>query len=367
MEAGSGKGKKKPGKAKAKKAVDGEASRLAGEIENLKEEIRSTWRKGVDVEGKEFFASDMTALVTGAEPTDRIRLGRGHIKSIEALAWSNVDPDFVVTVGLDGRCLVWHAPSANKVGVTKLKSAWVQTCAFRSVGGNSGIIATAGMDNICSLYTLGEDDMRLIHELKGHEAFISACDFADDSSILTAASDAKTILWDAQKNAQTTLYDFSCGCTSLSLTKNPHNILVGRTDGIVTLCDLTSAKQVTDYECHSDSMSSISMFPNGHAFVTGSDDMTCHLYDLRTGDNLLQEYVVSGKSEGELSSTDFSISGRFLFVGYDDMIRVWDTPKGTVIYNLVTNCKTCALAVNCDGSALCSGGADSDGRIWCIA
>jgi len=295
-----------------------------------------------------------------------VRLGRGHIKAIESLAWSNSDPSFVVTVGLDGSCLVWHAPSANKVGISKLKSNWVQTCSFRSsAGGSSGIVATAGMDNLCTLYSLTAEDMKIIHELQGHDAFIASCSFVDDSSILTASSDSSTILWDAQKNKQKAKFLFGSGCTSLAIRES--TFFVGLTDGTVTLCDITSGKQVIDFECHQESLSSIALFPTETGFATAADDRTCHLYDTRSRDNALQVYTVAGKDEGDLTSIAFSKSGRFLFAGYDDLIRVWDTPKGTVAYELDVGCKTSSLAVNCDGSAMCSGGVDNDARIWCLA
>jgi len=344
--------------------------RLRSEIQRLKQEIKASRLKGVDIEGTEFFKNEPLTFVEACHaPSDRIRLGRGHIKSIEALAWSNADPDLVVTVGLDGRCLVWHAPSSNKVGVTKLKSNWVQTCSLRTIGGPSGIVATAGMDNICTLYSVGEEEMKEIHQLKGHEAFISACAFLDNTSILTAGSDAKVILWDAQKNVQTTVFAFSCGCPTLAISKQNDGVLVGQTDGSVTLCDLQSGRQITEYSCHPDSLSSIANFPNGHAFATGCDDLECHLYDIRAADNVLQRYVLptSVTNVSELTSIDFSLSGRFLFVAYSDMIRVWDTASGAIIFNLITQCKTTCLSMNCDGTALCSGGDDSDGRIWCVA
>lgn len=36
----------------------------------------------------------------------------------------------------------------------KLKSAWVQACAFRSLGGTNGVVASGGMDNIVTLFSL---------------------------------------------------------------------------------------------------------------------------------------------------------------------------------------------------------------------
>lgn len=36
----------------------------------------------------------------------------------------------------------------------KLKSAWVQACAFRSFGGHNGVVASGGMDNVVTLFSL---------------------------------------------------------------------------------------------------------------------------------------------------------------------------------------------------------------------
>jgi len=55
-----------------------------------------------------------------------------------------------------------------------------------------------------------------------------------------------------------------------------------------------------------------------------------------------------------------------LFAAYDDMIRVWDTAGGTVVYELVQPAKTSSLELNFDGTALASGCYDNDGRIWTI-
>jgi guanine nucleotide-binding protein G(I)/G(S)/G(T) subunit beta-1 len=62
-----------------------------------------------------------------------------------------------------------------------------------------------------------------------------------------------------------------------------------------------------------------------------------------------------------ITSVAFSISGRFLFAGYDDFnCNVWDTLKGERVFTLQghDNRVSC-LGVASDGMALCTGSWDS--------
>lgn len=67
-----------------------------------------------------------------------------------------------------------------------------------------------------------------------------------------------------------------------------------------------------------------------------------------------------------MTSVAFSISGRFLFAGYDDnRCCVWDTLRGDLVHTLDghDNRVSC-LGVNVDGTALCTGSWDALLKIW---
>lgn len=67
-------------------------------------------------------------------------------------------------------------------------------------------------------------------------------------------------------------------------------------------------------------------FPNGNALITGSDDATCKLYDLRSDQELIT-YQDSSIMCG-VTSLALSKSGRLLLAGYDDFnVNIWDTLK----------------------------------------
>jgi len=100
-------------------------------------------------------------------------------------------------------------------------------------------------------------------------------------------------------------------------------------------------------------------FPNGNAVGTGSDDVSCRLFDLRA-DRELNQYVHDNILSG-ITSVAFSASGRLLFAGYDDYsCNVWDTLKGERVGVLTghDNRVSC-LGVSSDGLALCTGSWDN--------
>merc|ERR1712194_83960 len=78
---------------------------------------------------------------------------------------------------------------------------------------------------------------------------------------------------------------------------------------------------------HESDINAVHFFPNGLAFSTGSDDASCRLYDLRAYSELMQythDKILCGTT-----SVAHSLTGRFLFAGYDDFnCYVWDTLTG---------------------------------------
>merc|ERR1711879_711158 len=78
---------------------------------------------------------------------------------------------------------------------------------------------------------------------------------------------------------------------------------------------------------HESDINSVNFFPGGDAFGTGSDDSSCRLFDVRAHRQMnmfASEQILCG-----ITSVTFSLSGNFLFAGYDDFnSNVWDTMTG---------------------------------------
>lgn len=70
----------------------------------------------------------------------------------------------------------------------------------------------------------------------------------------------------------------------------------------------------------------LQFFPNGNAVITGSDDATCKMYDMRADQELIT-YQDSSIMCG-VTSLAPSLSGRLILAGYDDFnVNIWDSLK----------------------------------------
>jgi WD40 repeat protein len=58
----------------------------------------------------------------------------------------------------DGKLIIWNGFTTNKVQAIPLRSSWVMTCAYEPTQGN--FVACGGLDNLCSIYQLGQPQVK---------------------------------------------------------------------------------------------------------------------------------------------------------------------------------------------------------------
>jgi len=331
------------------------------EAEGLKEQIRNN-REAMNDTTLKTFTRDVPPLPKNEKMRARRTL-KGHLAKIYAMHWAE-DRTHLVSASQDGRLLVWDGLTTNKVFAIPLRSSWVMTCAYAPSG---GLVACGGLDNQCSIYNLRsrESPAQVIKELNAHTGYLSCCRFLSDRQILTSSGDMSCILWDAEAGVKVTEFvDHNGDVMSVSIAPDKNTFVSGACDASAKLWDMRTGKCMQTFTGHESDINSVQYFPNGFAFCTGSDDSSCRLFDIRADRELIQysnDTILCG-----ITSVAFSLSGRYLFAGYDDYTcNVWDTLKGDRVFTLQghDNRVSC-LGVSSDGMALCTGSWDSLLRIW---
>eukprot|EP01105_Mastigella_eilhardi_P007016 TRINITY_DN18499_c0_g1_i1.p1 TRINITY_DN18499_c0_g1~~TRINITY_DN18499_c0_g1_i1.p1 ORF type:complete len:358 (-),score=100.58 TRINITY_DN18499_c0_g1_i1:87-1073(-) len=327
----------------------------------MKEEIR-THRDAMNDQSLKNITKDLPSLSKGDRVKPRRTL-KGHLAKIYAMHWSE-DHQHLVSASQDGKLLVWDGLTTNKVHAIPLRSSWVMTCAYSP---SSTFVACGGLDNICSIYNLRSRDptIRVGRELNAHTGYLSCCRFVSDQQIVTSSGDMLCILWDVENGVKVTEFaDHNGDVMSVSISPDKNSFVSGACDATAKLWDLRSNKCQQTFQGHDSDINAICYFPNGQAFGTGSDDTSCRLFDIRADRELIQfthESVLTS-----VTSVAFSLSGRFLFAGYDDFnCNAWDVLKGERVMMLAghENRVSC-LGVTNDGMALCTGSWDSVLKIW---
>jgi guanine nucleotide-binding protein G(I)/G(S)/G(T) subunit beta-1 len=331
------------------------------EAESLKEQIRAN-REALNDTSLRTFTRDLPNL----PPNEKLKVRRtlkGHLAKIYAMHWAE-DRTHLVSAAQDGRLLVWDGLTTHKVHAIPLRSSWVMTCAYAPSG---GYVACGGLDNVCAIYNLRSRDVpiRASRELSAHVGYLSCCRFTTDRQIITSSGDTKCIFWDIDNGTKLSEFEGHNGdVMSISVSPDKNVFVSGSVDATAKLWDLRSAKCVQTFTGHETDINTVNYLPSGQGFATGSDDSTCRLFDIRA-DRELMVYRHESINCG-ITSLAFSISGRFLFAGYDDCnCYMWDSLKGERINTLRQHAnRVSCIGISSDGMALCSGSWDGLLKIW---
>ena len=139
----------------------------------------------------------------------------------------------------------------------------------------------------------------------------------------------------------------------------------GSCDTTAKLFDIREKNHaLCSYEGHKADVNSTHFLGEQQAFLTGSDDGTVNLWDLRS------QSCIAKYSQEENSSCIVDVTasgtGRFILASLDDKICVaWDTLTGEKVQTLVGHEKRISsLSVSPNGSALCTASWDRTLRIW---
>lgn len=167
-------------------------------------------------------------------------------------------------------------------------------------------------------------------------------------------------LWDLETGKQKIIFTNHIGdCMSLALSSDMNTFVSGACDSLAKVWDLREGTCKQTFSGHTSDINAISVrthtlevtqtlhtisvsfynfsclllprppqfFPSGNAIITGSDDCSCKMYDLRS-DQEVSNYQDTSLNAG-VTSLALSNSGRLIFAGYDDFnCHIWDSLKG---------------------------------------
>lgn len=240
---------------------------LKNEIKGLKEKIK-TLREESNDNTLTKMSADL--LLPAGQKHKMKRTLKGHLAKIYACAWAHQDGVHLVSASQDGKLLVWDALTTNKTHAIHLRSncMYSKFHLFSFTSGHilfvliflgvmacdyspeSGWVASGGLDNICSIFSLKpeankEGGIKCSRELMAHQGYLSCCKFLSESQILTGSGDWSCILWDISGNVKIQEFqDHTQDVITLAVTGDKKNFVSAGTFFIVIVILFTANSQV---------------------------------------------------------------------------------------------------------------------------
>jgi len=252
----------------------------------------------------------------------------------------------------------------------RVMSAWMMTVAMSPSG---LFVGCGGLDSIATGYPVDlegiPDEKRptaAIWELGRHDGYVSCCRFLSDEQLLTSSGDGTCILWDLPSREPLTNFH---GHEADVLTLTPlseSTFASGSIDCTAKVWDMRTGRCEQTHEGHDSDINSLDRFPDGKAFVTGSDDNTARIFDTRCWGQVAM--FNNPKLLVAVTSVGLSPSGRLLFTGYDDaQCRIWDVMRGETLDTSLRGHtrRVSGVGVSYGGYAVATSSWDNTVKVWC--
>jgi len=150
-------------------------------------------------------------------------------------------------------------------------------------------------------------------------------------------------------------------CVNLN-KKNPDLFVSGSVDTTAKVWDMRQGERcVINFAAHEADVNTVQWFADSTCVITGSDDGSVRLFDMRSYrqiNNYIDKNCKSMHSDSPagVTSVDVSKTGQYIFSAYDNgHVYMWSTLKGTSLCNLQHETRVSSLGVSDDGYALATG------------
>lgn len=165
-----------------------------------------------------------------------------------------------------------------------------------------------------------------------------------DPTFLTASETGK--LWSASHDKTMKCWDSNLIVTSttslavapMCLHTSANRLALGFTDNTSLVYDVSTSRRLCQLSGHTDHISSISLFPNGHRVATSSDDQTIRVWDVSTSATIVT-FMTPSRCRDVCTVEDRLFTGHF-----DGSIKIWDS-RASDVKPITIKTEMCAQSV----------------------
>ncbi|EGR27403.1 u4 u6 small nuclear ribonucleoprotein, putative [Ichthyophthirius multifiliis] len=244
----------------------------------------------------------------------------------------NLDCNFIATAGGSGVSKIWRVPQCDLVSrleghLSKVHDIqWNPAFQGTQEGGNYGVLATCSSDTNIRLWSF--DDQRELQKsvvLSGHENRVNRLSFHQTGKYIISTSHDNTFrFWDIEKQKEIyTQTGYTKPVYANALHPDGSLLFAGDLSGYGMIWDLRTGRGILPlFGHHVKGILCADFSENGFQLVTGSDDNTLRVFDIRRKACM---HVLPGHLK-LVSDVKFQKGGSnyFVSVSYDNTLKLWN-------------------------------------------
>ncbi|VEL13462.1 unnamed protein product [Protopolystoma xenopodis] len=261
----------------------------------------------------------------------------GHDSEVYCAKFYPIDGSFIATAGFDRQIMIWETYGECQCIASMPGHGGAIVDLHFSTDGDT--LYTASTDKTIALWDM--ESCQRIKKIRGHTNFVNACHVARRGpQLICSGSDDGTIrLWDRRKRTPAQTFQNTYQVLSVTFNDTAEVIFSGGIDNIVKGWDLRAADVSMRLAGHTDTVTGLSLSPDGCHLLSNAMDNTLRLWDVRPyAPTERCVRVFQGHQhtfEKNLLRCAWSPDNRRVTCGSGDRyVYVWDVASQQLIYKL---------------------------------
>ncbi|XP_035908802.1 U5 small nuclear ribonucleoprotein 40 kDa protein [Anopheles stephensi] len=287
-----------------------------------------------------YTAKDKQLLEQNVERTSGllgpIMLLEGHGGEIFSTEF-HPEGEHLLSTGFDRQIFLWKVyDECDNVGVLSGHSGAVMEAHFSPDGSN---IYTCATDKVVGVWDV--PTCTRIRKLKGHTHFVNSCSGArrGPTLIVSGSDDSSIKIWDARKRHVVSTFDNAYQVTAVCFNDTAEQVVSGGIDNEIKVWDIRKKEIVYRLRGHTDTVTGLSLSPDGSYVLSNSMDNTLRIWDIRPyvpGERCVKVFTGHQHNfEKNLLRCAWSPDGLKISAGSADrFVYIWDTTSRRILYKL---------------------------------
>jgi WD40 repeat protein len=254
----------------------------------------------------------------------------GHSNDINALAYS-LKYNLLASAGWDNAInfyscdtvinLVKTIPNAHNAQINALKY---------SKQGN--LLASASNDLAINVYDSTFKKIKMLVASSGHAANINALTFDNSGKVIFSGDDAgKIIVWSLETQKILRTLQNAVQVNALAMSNDPRTIIIAGQEPTIRVVNVANNQTQRSFVGHTDVVNTIEVSPNQKYLLSGSNDKSARIWDIKTGNELKKLPVDCWK----VTAVAFSFDSKYCATGCNDgSIKIWEVETGNLIESI---------------------------------
>jgi WD40 repeat protein len=267
-------------------------------------------------------SSDRTARLWDANDGNLLSSSEQHVDSVAA---TEVSPDSTRLLTYSAQVAVVWPLTEKRNPVVLVHNQWLNSAHFSPDGRR---IVTGANDDSAYIWDAATGQQLLT--LRGHAGRVESAEFSPDGHhVVTSSFDHQAKIW-ATGNPVVKLTIPVERASSISYS--PDGTRLATAGARAEIWDKRDGKRLQSIDSHPQwGVRYVAFSPDGQRIVTASEDRTCKVSDVTTG----QKLATFTGHDARVMSAEFSPDGsRIVSAALDHTAKIWDAATGTLIRSI---------------------------------